>query len=292
MSGKRQAIPTRDLDELHLDRINPRLASITADPKDEDIYNYMAQSGHVVELMVAIGRNGYYPAEPLIVVPRKEGGFTVVEGNRRLCALKLLQNPELVTVKKPSVKEASEQATHKPTDIPVIEYASREAALEYLGFRHITGITRWDALAKARYLRQLYDRSEEEDIGKRCLDLARTIGSRSDYVRKLLCGLSIYEAIQDNGFYGIDGLAGDISFSLITTALSYVEIQRFVGLESGEEVSPKEINQDNLKNLTLWMFKTEEGKTRLGESRNLKKLAAVVADRTALREFRAGKDLE
>jgi len=244
-------------------------------------------------LMASIGEQGYSAAEPLLVTEKNaEGKYRVIEGNRRLCALKLLREPTLVAAKSASLKKVALEAKQRPDEVPCIVYRSREDVLAYLGYRHITGIKQWDSLAKARYLRQLYQKSEEATEEGKCRELAGIIGSRSDYVRKLLCGLAVYDKIQEEGFFNIPDLERNISFSLITTALSYTELRSFAGLASGGEVHPQSLEVGHLKEFTEWLFKTTEGKTRLGESRNLGQLAAVVADKEALREFRDGKGLE
>ncbi|MCP4103959.1 MAG: hypothetical protein GY749_00240 [Desulfobacteraceae bacterium] len=67
-------------------------------------------------------------------------------------------------------------AKKKPDTIPVIIYPSRDHILDYLGYRHITGIKEWESLAKTKYLHKLYQRSEESAPDKKCKELARIIG--------------------------------------------------------------------------------------------------------------------
>lgn len=294
MANKTTRIKIVDLKELHLDnKMNPRLPRWLEEADETRILDYMVLESNVLELMRAIGEKGYFEGEPLLVVHAQgNSGFTVIEGNRRLSAVMLLHNPLLATVRKEALRLASEEAENKPSSLPIIEFESRNEVLAYLGYRHITGIKEWDPLAKAKYLHQLYETSKEGDSDKRYRELAKIIGSRADYVRKLLSALSVYDSIQDNGYFGIAGLDKNISFSLLSTALSYTTIQEFLGLESGEDIEPQRLRLDCLKELTKWMFDKTEGKTRIGESRNLSQLASVVTDQSALKEFRDGKTLE
>lgn len=282
------------IDKLHLDHANnPRLPLKVAGASDAEILDYMVMDANVLELMASIGEKGFFYGEPLLVVKQpKDKGYVVVEGNRRLSAVMLLNNPTLCKVKQKALLAVAKAAKFKPHDLPVIIYNSRDEILNYLGYRHITGIKEWDSLAKAKYLHQLFEKSKELDDDSKCRELARIIGSRSDYVKKLLCGLSIYGSIKEDGYYGIKGLEDSISFSLITTALGYNKLIEFLGLESSEELFPKTINKPHLKELTMWMFSKEGGKTRLGESRNLGWLADVVGNDVALKEFRDGTSLE
>ena len=77
--------------------------------------------------------------------------------------------------------------------------------------------------------------------------------------------------------------------------MSYRNIADFIGVDANvvSDGGPIEVKDSNLKDLTEWMFKeNSEGYTRLGESRNLKSLNAIVAHESALRIFREGRTLK
>jgi len=84
--------------------------------------------------------HGYFQGEPLLVVPsKKRDGYDVVEGNRRLTAVKLLGNPSLALIRQKSVQRIRREARHKPTELPILKFEKRDEILDYLGYRHITG---------------------------------------------------------------------------------------------------------------------------------------------------------
>src|SRR5690606_4258969 len=104
--------------------------------------------------------------------------------------------------------------------------------LDYLGYRHITGTKPWGALEKAIYLDQLRLAQGTTDFRA----LAKTIGSRADYVAKLLTGLKIYRTIEEADFFDLPGVdRATVSFSLITTALGYSKLNAFIGLTSARD---------------------------------------------------------
>lgn len=283
------------VDDLHFDPRNPRLPTSIDARDDVAVIRWMLQDATIIELMGSIGQNGYFPGEPLLAVEdESESGFIIVEGNRRLTATKLLSNPELATVRMKAVQNAASGALHKPVELPVLVYPSRGEILNYLGYRHITGIKEWDPLPKARYLYDLYQHSDAASHEEKLKALARTIGSRSDYVERLLNGLTVFNEILEHSFFGIEGMnEGLIKFSVLTTALNYQNIATFLGIEGSGPVDANDINVDHLKELTAWMFeKVEQGATRLGESRNLRELSAVVASPLALQAFRERTSLE
>lgn len=142
--------------DLVFDTHNPRLPSYLQKNADEAvIIDYMIKHSNMKELMLSIAETGFSDAEPLLVVQTGDK-YTVIEGNRRLSALKLLNNPSLAKVRVQSIREIVANALFVPKDIPCIVYEKREDILNYLGYRHITGVKEWGALEKARYLEQLY----------------------------------------------------------------------------------------------------------------------------------------
>ena len=282
------------LNNLHFDPENPRLPSRLTNAPEQDVLEYLLLECNLIELMLSIGEQDFFVGEPILVVPRKVGGYTVVEGNRRLGALKLLQPKTAVSVMPTQVNQARNGANHKPTEIPVLEFSERIEILTYLGYRHITGIKEWDALAKARYLRQLrfrYDLNNHDDAHKR---LAREIGSKAAQVGKLLTGLVLLERARDSGLlHELKLSEDDIPFSLLTTGIGYENICQFIGLVNSNDVEAKNIKENEFKEFITWVFAKSAGSsTVLGESRNFDKLARVVANSQALSELRRGVPLE
>jgi hypothetical protein len=82
------------LKDLHLDPKNVRLEVANAQV-EADIMEDLFVNEDVLGLVEGIARVGYLTHELPIAVKRKKS-FVVVEGNRRLAALKAIQNPQLV----------------------------------------------------------------------------------------------------------------------------------------------------------------------------------------------------
>jgi ParB-like chromosome segregation protein Spo0J len=293
-----------DLDNLILDHQNPRLPeSLNRD--QDSMMNYIAESTSIEELMDVIAQNGYFLGEPVIAVPEKgndakvTGNYIVVEGNRRITALKLLQNPDAASTAGNRVHEiAQNPKSIKPTSIPVVVRDNREEILPYLGFRHITGIKQWEPLAKARYMEQILATTNEDlPLHERYAEVARIIGSRRSHIRRSLDALGVYKVIKNHDYFEIDNLNEEkIKFAVLSTALADERIGKFVGLGDGSELNipVSNLNTSNIKELTKWLYEKDDkkGKTRVGESRNLKFLGAVVDNQRALAAFRNGAMLK
>ncbi len=294
------------LQNLFLDPENPRLPAFLDKQEERQILTHIAETTSIEDLMSAIAENGYFPGEPLIVVPKQgsTNDYIVVEGNRRLTAVKLLSDPHILENPGRRLLSISQDAANKPDQIPVIVRNDRSEILPYLGFRHITGIREWEPLAKARYMRQLMEAlsDKSDEPSERYATVARKIGSRRDHIKRSLDALAVYEVIEENDFFNIESLDEEsVKFAVLSTGLADERIATFTGVSelinnepspTNPIISPASLNRDNIQELTEWMFKKDEkGRTRLGESRKLRELAAVISNEKALEAFRHGASL-
>lgn len=287
------------IDQLEFDPNNPRFMDTFGQEAqaDGDAIERMLDEENIHELIGSIGQQGYFPGEPLLVTPKPgtTDRYIVVEGNRRLAALRLLSGKIKSDDLPESLQELIAAAANKPTEVDCLEFPARRDILKYLGFRHISGPRRWEPLSKARYLADLitnfYKDFTPEDQYRA---VAKDIGSRRDYVAQLLAALNLYERARREKYFGLQRLEEkDISFSLITTALSYTGIVNFLKLNGRDDVAGEALDTNALKSLLSWMFvQNEDGETLLQDSRRLKYLAAVVATPVALAELNKTRDLD
>ncbi len=80
---------------LHLDAKNPRLGRETTARAPREIIQYLFEHDKAMEVAQSIATRGYFPNEPLLAI-KMNGQLVIVEGNRRLAALKALREPGLV----------------------------------------------------------------------------------------------------------------------------------------------------------------------------------------------------
>jgi hypothetical protein len=289
-----QQIKNIPIMDLKLDLYNPRLPKSKQGKDAKSVIEFMLLEAATLELMDAIGGNDFFAGELLLVVPDEQdkGKHIVVEGNRRLTAVLLLNNPELTTVKKIATKEIADNAKFKPTVLPCIEFGNRNEILKYLGFIHITGKKSWRLLEKARYLFELRNDVNFKNISflNASREIAKVIGSSTAYVKRLLISFELYKTVEDEGFYKIDGL-NDTTFFLnyFTDSLNKDNIRNFINVDINSENPLENIQTDNLEKLTNWWFKKSEGHSRvLGDSDGLKLLNTVIGNEIALSAFEKG----
>ncbi len=275
-----------DTEDLAFDPDNPRFYRLNDASSISAVIDEMLDDEGVQDLMLSIGEKDYFEGEPLLVATHSDGSMIVVEGNRRLAATKLL-NGEITPPKRrmKSVESLRSEATYKPTSLPCIQYDNRKDVLRYLGYRHITGVKQWDSLSKAKYLAQLRDEFyPNEELKRQLKVLANDIGSKPAYVGRLLTALELYTRAENKKFFKLGIRNEDIEFSYLTTAITYNPILEWLGLESGEDIEMPSLNEGNLERAFAWMFvKDQNGRTILGESRNLKEMACIVSSPDAIK---------
>lgn len=287
MSHKKPDFEIIPLEKLYLDERNPRLPKSLQSANEEEILEYMLLDASLIELMLAIGKNDFFPGEQLLVTKKGDNIYKVIEGNRRLSAVKLLNKPDLVSVQKTKIQQVLSESEFIPNEIPCLIFEKEEDIHNYLGYRHITGIKEWKLLEKARYLFGLWqDQYSGLDLNQASRELAKSIGSRKDYVKRILIGYQVFYKIEDEAFYRIPGL-NDTSFyfNYIADSLNKLHIAYYLGIDvkSIDDINEININEEHLENWTRWLFeKNSEGRTRLiGDSSSLNALNKILGNKEA-----------
>src|SRR5689334_9073102 len=122
-----------DVDKLELDPKNPRLADfgLTQKAKPDEILAVLWEKMSVDEVALSIAANGFYRHEPLYAT-REAGKLYVVEGNRRLAAVKLLRDPKLCAKVNATNLPSISAAEKKRLDTLPVIVCKREEIWSYL----------------------------------------------------------------------------------------------------------------------------------------------------------------
>jgi hypothetical protein len=118
------------------------------------------QKQKLVRLARDLMEVGPSPGEPVWVTKdsKNRGQYIILEGNRRVTALKLMENPALAdgTLVEKHFQNLSKLYLKKPIrELEALVFASREDAQPWIRRRHMTaasgvGLQRWEPLAKGR----------------------------------------------------------------------------------------------------------------------------------------------
>lgn len=290
--AERMIVP-RPISSLLLDPKNPRLA-LEPNATPDTILKRMYIDEALEELASSFARNGYFWEEPLVVVPAEEHEkFIVVEGNRRLAALKLLTDgglrKKLGVTGFPDLSPAREAELQS---VPTVTYTKREYVVPYLGFRHITGVKKWEPFAKARYVAGLIE------SGIPIPQIEESIGDEARTVKKLYQTFVVFGQIADD--LSMDTKEVRSNFSLLEVTLGQQPIKDLLGVprelpkEVTKTVVPKE-NLASLKEVISWVYgDPATGELRvITDSRQIsKRLAPVIANKESREYLRSTRDLE
>lgn len=163
------------LGDIYLDPNNPRFVGQDWNPlPDEEIDSEVTQDGArlrlvrefaVDKLRMNMEVNGYLPIDRVVVREFKPGKFVVLEGNRRICAAKLISRYTA------DGSEIAPEVTQSLKTIPCLQYVGMETDASWIfqGLRHITGINDWSAFNKAKLLVEQMEREHLSlsEVGKR-----------------------------------------------------------------------------------------------------------------------------
>ena len=152
------------LAKLRLDTSNPRLDDGRQSQRDALKSMMEAQGDKLVVLARDIVKNGLSPIDRFLVMRAEDNPdeYVVLEGNRRITALKLLANPSLGSgVLRASdinkLKELSQGAEYdEETEIDCIVLSDRDEANHWLRLRHGgalegMGVVNWGATERERF---------------------------------------------------------------------------------------------------------------------------------------------
>ncbi|TCM35143.1 hypothetical protein EV648_12536 [Kribbella sp. VKM Ac-2568] len=247
----------------------------------------------VKEVALSIAANGFWTYEPLVVA--QEGGrLIVVEGNRRLAAVKLLTDPShrkrVGATDLPTIGDArlAELRT-----LPVI-ISTRADAWQFIGFKHVNGPQQWQSYSKAQYIAWVHN-----ELRIPLDEIAETIGDTHQTTLRLYRALMTLDQAERNGVWSReDRYKAHFSFSHLFVGLnSYSGIQSHIGLSGPPADTRDPVPEERLPELgelMLWMFgskKDEIPPLVASQNPNLRQLDQVLGNRNAVSAIRQGLPL-
>ena len=272
---------------LDFDPNNPRLVEDgIKNPTDAQIILALADSADLAEVVESVAANGYIDIEPIIA--QKIGKrWRVLEGNRRLAAIRILQDPSLAKGTGITPPRISAENLKTLNEVTIYAVSDPDQAREYIGFKHINGPHKWEALAKARFAADWY--KKEKDKGLTIEKIARRLGDGHDTVVRLVNGMFVLDQAEHAKIYDIkDRWPGKrFAFSHLYTALTRPGYRDFLGLpEEWRSNDPKpnpvpKKNLDNLKQVLLWLYGSKPESVKpviISQNPDLKYLGAVLAN--------------
>ena len=252
---------------LRFDPLNPRYSSNAGLPYDNDaqIVTFLYESSDLGELLQSISTSGYVDIEPLIVMGHLED-LIVLEGNRRLAALRLLTDPALASscgITPPPTTPGKEDTF---LTVSVYRVEHRNDARDFIGFKHINGAHRWDSIAKARYAASwLNEERQKGDEGLTLREIARRMGDRHSTLQRMVSGFYVLQQAEEQEIFAIEDReeGKKFFFSHLYTALTRPGYRQYLGLQNEPRSAEPKINPvdpdhlPQLKQVLLWLYGSE-----------------------------------
>lgn len=291
------------VDWLKLDKENPRLVGISARTTEESIIAQLYRGEELGELLQSISANGYLDIEPLIVwLEPADQKFTVLEGNRRLAAIRLFREPALVDAiaknerLKIGVPKISKAVEASLAQVSVYRVPDRGAARSFIGFKHINGAAKWESYAKAKFAAEWY-KSGNVSLE----EISEKIGDRHDTIKRMVAAIYVLDQAERKGVFSLSNRKiTKFNFSHLYTALSRSTYMTYLGLETAwsrydprpDPVSPDML--DRLREVLVWIYGSkEDDREPVVQSQNpdIKNLGETLASAEGLHILRAGGTL-
>lgn len=280
------------IDALQLDPQNPRIgrAKRKESLNQDELLSVMSvwTLDELVDSFISSG--GFWTQDALMVVREQtqEGDIlTVVEGNRRLAALKLMLKAIRKEIDPPRwlrdrLEDSNFDEKHELfTAVPYLIADSRADISAYLGFRHVTGIKEWPPTEKAEFITKLI---EEHGLSYR--EVAKQIGSRTDTVRQNYVAFKILlqlEATLDKD----EWVEVEDKFSVLFLSLRSPGVRDFIGLDlnkapAGAHDPIPEHKKEDLSRFIGWLFGSKKMKPLVKDSRQVDRFGEMLAEPRAV----------
>jgi len=282
-------IETADLDELYLDSQNPRLGrhNVEKGLSQEEVLGLM-KDWALEELAVSFLESGFWPQEALIAVreqiQRKKQALVVVEGNRRLAALKMIvrtkSGDETSAKWRDVIRNYPESAFSRLRQIPYILRPSRESVRAYLGFRHVTGIKEWNPAEKAQFIAYLIE-NESLDYEQ----VRRRIGSKTSTVRQNYISYRLLLQMENQADVEVEKV--EERFSVLYLSLRTKGAQQYlqIDIDADPETAKNPVPPARLEQLVSfarWLFGTEKQDPIVDDSRQVDAFGKILESGAAV----------
>ncbi|MAP08993.1 MAG: hypothetical protein CMM00_09355 [Rhodopirellula sp.] len=295
------------LDQLELDGDNPRLGAKAGQYKSQvEILDAVVDAFGVDNVLSSLAVNGYFAAEPLVVVQQRSGKYRVAEGNRRLASCLILSGDTRARHHERRTKQykelQEEYGTAPISEVPVQVLADDHSLLSYLGVRHIAASQPWDSYAKAAWVAKVLSESKG---GLSLEDVSSMIGDQHRTVARALEGFYFVNQLRDNAHFNPDdsyrpgrGSNPAYPFSWVYTALGYGPVRSWLELDEltaeGRDEAPLEDEKlgDGGELLTfLFGNKSKSRQPAITDSRQISDLAKAIANPQSRRLLSRGKSV-
>lgn len=146
--------------KLHFDPVNPRGEP---EPDEEKIRNLFGSQPETLKLATHLAENGQNPLDRLGIIkhPKLPGHFVIREGNRRLCAMQLLRDPDRAPTDatRKAFQKLADTGRTIPDEVQAVLFHEKHKARVWMSVKHEgpqggLGTLQWGSKEKTRFNRE------------------------------------------------------------------------------------------------------------------------------------------
>jgi hypothetical protein len=282
-----------DINKLEFDTHNPRLVEFDhqGNVGEEKLVEILCRVMSVEEIILSLHHSGYFKNDPLIAIPNKDK-YIVIEGNRRLAAIKVITQYEKYKKFYPTIlPPPTEEVVSRLQKIPVVIEQSRENAWQFIGFKHVNGASKWNSYAKAEYIAQVHNQ-----FNVSLTDIGLQIGDTNKTVQRLYQSLMVIDQAENKKVFNKSDInAPRLYFSHLYTGLQYEGIREYIGLKEAEAETKEPVSNINeLGEVLEYMYGSKKKGIKsviVSQNPDLRYFDAVIKSPQARSALRATNDL-
>jgi hypothetical protein len=280
-----------EIKQLLFDPHNPRLPELLGKSQKE-IFRFLVDEIGIDDVLQSIAASGVIEGDPIIARGAETAGqFYVIEGNRRLAALKLLNGERIADgEEEPSVPEVSLFAQPTIKKIKIQTGWNEQDIDAYLGYKHVTATREWTPEAKARFV---IGRVKGDFSAETLTSFAKRLGTTLPTLRRWVVAFLTLKQAETAGKFEPKEAPAKRYFGTFYTLLGSQAVQDFLGLKS-DPISLNPVPEDHLSRLqefVSWSIGTKKDPP-IVNSRKQQQLDAVLASASALQYFRLRRDID
>ena len=263
------------------------------DSVQERAYRRLRDAEKLAELKRSMRRNGYIPVERIVVRPYEytENKFVVIEGNRRVAAVRWL----LEDYRAGASVDSGVLSTLEELPVLVAEEDGPDEAFRasLMGIRHVSGISQWGGYQRARLVVEMRD-----ELGLEAQDVAERLALSTHEANRRYRAYKALQQLQEDEEFGDHGNASlypvfheAISLPIVREWLEWNEgaarfddgenLRTFYSLitpsedDGGNEVTPKLSGHEEVRQLRTILGNREATRILLDPHRALPEAIAA-----------------
>lgn len=276
-------------DELFFDPKNPRLVGDFGDDQDK-MFRFLITDIGVEDLLESLATTGIFEADPIIVRKRSAGGHYVIEGNRRLAALKLLTGKRPNDDQPlPAIPPVSSKLAESFKTIQVETDWPEDKLQAYLGYKHVTASREWTPEAKAKFV---FVHAQGDYTTENLRKFAKSLGTRYPTLKRWIVAYLTLKQAEKKQLFDADLTPSRGYFGTFYTLLGGLQARNFLSLQD-DPISENPIPEDHLEELgefVKWTIGIKDDPAKVN-SRQQKQFEQVLSSPRALKHFRVKGDL-